>query len=241
MRWIVGDIQGCARELEALLKRIKFDAARDELWSAGDLVNKGPDSLEVMRLWGSIGGRGVLGNHDRDALLTWTGTKIKKRNTLDELFDAPEAEALMESLRSLPVLVSLPSAGKGPDAWLVHAGLDPRWTDLPRVASRINAGSHDDDWLQSEDVIFATSVRCCTAEGELSDHAGPPEECEEPYRPWDELWTGEGFLVHGHWAARGYYRGPKTMGLDSGCVYGRSLTAWCQDEDRIVTVPAGTE
>jgi len=238
VRWVVGDVQGCAQELETLLKKIRFDASRDELWSAGDLVNKGPDSLEVMRIWTAAGGRAVLGNHEIDALVTWSGTKKKRRHTLDALFEAPDAGDLMESLRRLPVLVRLPSAGRGPDAWLVHAGLRPRWTDLPRVASRVNAGSHDDEWLLGDDVTFATNVRCCTPQGEMSDHTGPPDECPEPYRPWDDLWQGIGFVVHGHWAARGHYRDAKSMGLDSGCVYGRALTAWCQDEDRIVSVPA---
>ena len=238
MRWIVGDIQGCAKELETLLKKIHFDPQRDELWSAGDLVNKGPDSLEVMRIWTNAGSRGVLGNHEVDALLTWSGTKKKKRHTLDALVEAKDAEALMDSLRRLPVIVSLASAGKGPDAWLVHAGLKPDWTDLKRLAGRLNAGKHDDDWLMSDDVTFATNVRCCTPAGELGDHTGPPDECEKPFRPWDDLWEGEGFIVHGHWAARGHYRRARSLGLDSGCVYGRSLTAWCQDEDRIVTVPA---
>jgi bis(5'-nucleosyl)-tetraphosphatase (symmetrical) len=240
MRWVVGDVQGCARELETLLKRIRFDPARDELWSAGDLINKGPDSLEVMRLWTAAGGRGVLGNHEVDALTLYTGTRKKKRHTLDALFDADDAAALMDALRRLPVIVFLASAGRGPDAWLVHAGLKPRWTDLKRLASRLNAGSHDDDWLLGDDVTFATNVRCCTPAGDLSDHTGPPEECAEPFRPWDALWGGHDFVVHGHWAARGYYREERTLGLDSGCVYGRALTAWCQDEDRIVTIPAAS-
>ncbi len=64
MRWVVGDVQGCARELEALLEAVRFDPARDELVSVGDLVNKGPDSLAVLRLWHDVEGRGVLGNHD---------------------------------------------------------------------------------------------------------------------------------------------------------------------------------
>ncbi len=238
MRWIVGDIQGCARELETLLKRIHFDPARDELWSAGDLINKGPDSLAVMRLWTAIGGHAVLGNHEVDALVAWTGTKKKKRHTLDELFAAADADALMDALRRLPILVPLASAGKGPDAWLVHAGLKPRWTDLEDLAARINTEPHDDDWLLGDDVTFATNARCITPAGDLGDHTGPPAECQAPYQPWDVLWTGDDFIVHGHWAARGHYRAARTMGLDSGCVYGRALTAWCQDEDRIVTIPA---
>jgi bis(5'-nucleosyl)-tetraphosphatase (symmetrical) len=63
-----------------------------------------------------------------------------------------------------------------------------------------------------------------------------PQDCEAPYRPWDDLYRGDTLVVHGHWARRGHYRGARTIGLDSGCVYGGKLTAWCQDEDRIVQV-----
>ena len=88
------------------------------------------------------------------------------------------------------------------------------------------------------DVSFATRVRCCTPEGERCRETGPPEECLVPYRPWDEFYTGDLLVVHGHWARRGHYRGERTLGLDSGCVYGGALTAWCHEEDRIVQVPA---
>ena len=69
-------------------------------------------------------------------------------------------------------------------------------------------------------------------------HTGPPDECPAPYRPWDRFYAGPTLVVHGHWARRGYYRDRFAMGLDTGCVYGGVLTAWCQEEDRIVSVPA---
>ncbi|MFY0534815.1 hypothetical protein [Nannocystis pusilla] len=81
-----------------------------------------------------------------------------------------------------------------------------------------------------------TRVRCCTASGERSKFDRKAEDCPPPYRPWDEFYRGEPMVIHGHWAWRGHYRGPKTMGLDSGCVYGGPLTAWCQDEDRVEQV-----
>ena len=235
MRWIVGDVQGCARELEDLLRAIRFDPARDELYLLGDLVNRGPDSLATLRLWSAVGGRGVLGNHDVYALLVHSGRWKRQSDTLQALFDAPEAETLLARLRALPILLHLP-AEAGHDAWIVHAGLDPRWTDLHAVAARLGAGPRDDDELLQEEVDFATRVRCCTAKGERSrhDHA----ECPPPYRPWDAFYRGDAIVVHGHWARRGHYRRGRVLGLDSGCVYGGKLTAWCQDEDRIVQVPA---
>lgn len=240
MRWLIGDLQGCAREFEDLLKKIEFDAARDEVWCLGDLVNRGPDSLGAVRLWRDIGGRGVIGNHDIYALLVHSGRWPRKHDTLGPLFAAPDGPALLQRLRELPALSFLPATpgSGGRDVWVVHAGLDPRWRDLHAAAARINAPPHDDDWLESPDVSFATRVRCCTASGERSKFDRRPEDCPPPYKPWDALYSGDTLVVHGHWAWRGHYRGARTIGLDSGCVYGGVLTAWCQDEDRVVQVPS---
>lgn len=236
MRWIVGDLQGCARELEDLLRTIDFDPQRDELWCAGDLINRGPDSLATLRLWRDVSGRSVIGNHEIYALCAHSGRWPRKPDTLDALYEASDCAELLDELRRLPLLVHLPSGGDGPDAWLVHGGVHPRW-DLERIAERMNPGWHDDDWLESPEVSFATRVRCCTLEGERCKWDGGPEGCPPPCRPWDELWPGNTLIVHGHWARRGHYRGPKSLGLDSACVYGGMLTAWCQDEDRIVQIP----
>ena len=238
MRWVVGDVHGCARELERLLERIDFDPARDELWSVGDLVNTGPDSLAALRLWRDVGGRAVLGNHDIYALRAFSGSRPRRNDTLDELFAAPDAAELLERLRAQPVLVRLPGRDAAPPVWLVHAGIHPRWDDLERVAQRLAAAPHDDDGLRAPWVAFATRVRCCTAEGEMSDDPGPPADCAPPFRPWDDFYPGPTLVVHGHWALRGAYRGRHTMSLDSGCVYGGSLSAWCQEEDRLVQISA---
>ena len=240
MRWLVGDIQGCARELDDLLAAIRFDPARDELWCVGDLINRGPDSLATVRLWRSIGGRGVIGNHEIYALCARSGRWPRKRDTLQALYDAPDAEDLLDALRSLPALAYLPGDDRAPAAWVVHAGVSPRWTDLPAVADRLEQGLHDDDWLESPDVSFATRVRCCNEAGERHRHHRSPEDCPEGFAPWDSLYRGDALVVHGHWAWRGHYRGPRTLGLDSACVYGGSLTAWCQHDDRIVQVPSRT-
>ena len=237
MRWVVGDVQGCARVLEALLEQVRFDPGRDQLVSVGDLVNKGPDSLAVLRLWRDLGGLGVLGNHDVYALCAHGG-RMRRRpsDTLQALFDAPDAAELLDALRASPVMLRL--VDDGAETWVVHGGLHPHWTDLAATAARLDAPRHDDDWLLGPEVSFAMRVRCCTPDGELSDHDGPPEDCAPPYRPWDEFYRGEARIVHGHWARRGHYRSGNVIGLDSGCVYGRELTAWCLEEDRIVRVPA---
>lgn len=240
MRWIVGDLQGCAREFESLLEKIRFDPGRDELWAAGDLINRGPETLAAVRLWRDVGGRGVIGNHEIYALCVRAGLWPRKSDTLDALFDAPDGDALLDALRALPVLAHLPrpdERGDVPEAWVVHGGVHPRWTDLHAVARAINDVPHDDAWLERDEVSWATRVRCCDADGNRTRHHQAPEDCPAPYRPWDEFYDGEATVVHGHWAWRGHYRKPNVIGLDSACVYGGELTAWCQDEDRIVSVP----
>jgi bis(5'-nucleosyl)-tetraphosphatase (symmetrical) len=237
MRWVVGDIHGCAGAFERLLEAIRFDPSRDELWSVGDLVNTGPDSAAVLRLWRATGGRGVLGNHDIHALRVRAGSrKRRKEDTLDDLLGAVDAGELLASLRSLPILVRLPGGRQVREAWIVHAGLHPDWSDLPAVAGRINALQRDDAGPLRPEIAFATRARCCLPSGEMLSFVGPPGECPSPHRPWDDFYRGEALVVHGHWARRGHYRGERTIGLDSGCVYGGPLSAWCQEEDRVVQV-----
>lgn len=239
MRWVVGDVQGCATELDDLLRAIAFDPSKDELWCAGDIVNRGPDSLLAARLWRDIGGRGVIGNHEVYALLARSGRWPRKKDWLEPLYDAPDGEALLGRLRALPLLAFLPGDGdRIRDAWVVHAGLHPAWHDVHAIAERVNAAEHDDDWLERDEVSFATRVRCCDAAGNRSKWDREPEGCEPPYRPWEEFYRGQARVVHGHWAWRGHFRTEHTIGLDSGCVYGGMLTAWCQEEDRIVQVPS---
>jgi bis(5'-nucleosyl)-tetraphosphatase (symmetrical) len=238
MRWIVGDIQGCAREFDDLLEQARFDPSRDELWCLGDLINRGPDSVATLVLWRDVGGRALLGNHEVNALRAHAKRTSRKNDTLDALFDSPDAANWFTRLRDLPVLVRLPGSGGATDAWIVHAGLDPRWNDLEAIAQRLNPGPHDDEWLESEEVSTVTRLRCCDGEGRQIRFTGPPGDCPEPFAPWDAFYQGPDLVVHGHWARRGYYRGERTMGLDSGCVYGGALTAWCQEEDRIVQIPS---
>jgi bis(5'-nucleosyl)-tetraphosphatase (symmetrical) len=232
--WIIGDIHGCVRSFEALLREIRFDPARDTLWCAGDLVNTGPSSPETLRLWRDVGGRAVLGNHDAYALLARSGSAPRRPDRLDALFAAPDADALLARLRAMPVFVQLPGAAGAPATWLVHGGLDPRWRNPSAILG--GDGPHDDAWLGGPEVRFATRVRCCSSTGDLARHAGPPETCPSGFRPWDDFYAGDAFVVHGHWAMRRYYRRDRVMGLDSGCVYGGELTAWCVDEDRIAQV-----
>jgi bis(5'-nucleosyl)-tetraphosphatase (symmetrical) len=233
----VGDVHGCVRQLDRLLREIRFDDGRDELWSVGDLVCTGPESAAALRLWRDVGGRGVLGNHDIFALRVRSGDRERKSDDgLEGLFGTPDAEELFGALGRLPVMAHLPGDRHVSEAWIIHAGLHPRWTDLHETAARLNEGERDDAWLTRDEVDFATRVRCCGPDGELLDDPGPPSVCDGPYRPWDQYYSGDALIIHGHWARRGFYRGAHTMGLDSGCVYGGYLTAWCQEEDGLARV-----
>jgi len=247
VRWIAGDLQGCARELEDLLETIRFDRGRDELWTTGDLINRGPDSLRTLEIWRDVGGRSVVGNHEVYALLAHSGRVRRKSDTLDALFASADVDAWMSRLRALPMMAFLPGdrAAKVRDVWVVHGGIDPRWSDLHAVAARVEARTHDDAWLESEEVSFSTRVRSSTAIGECAKHDGAPEGCPPPSVPWNVLYDQRAatlrdpaLVVHGHWAWRGHYRTKHVIGLDSGCVYGRGLTAWAMEEDRIVVVPS---
>jgi len=237
MRWIFGDLHGCVRSLERLLEATRFDAARDELWSVGDLVNTGPESAAALRLWIATGARGVLGNHDIHALRVRAGEREpREEDRLDELLAAPDGDELLAVLRELPLIASLPGVDGRPDVRLVHAGLHPGWRDLNAAAHRLAAIPRDESGWRDAELRFATRARCCTRRGRLLDDPGPPEVCKGSFRPWDAFYRGDDLVVHGHWARRGHYRGARTLGLDSGCVYGGPLTAWCLEEDRIVSI-----
>lgn len=226
-RIYVGDVQGCRDELERLLEAVAFDPAGDTLEPVGDLVNRGPDSLGALRLCESLGAGGVLGNHDVHLLRVAAGRRaLRSGDTFEDVLHAPDRDALLAWLAARPFFRSWP------DVWLVHAGLDPRWTDPARVL----AGA--DPLAPGEDADFAIRVRHCTKDGERPDRDDPPPP--PPFAPWFAHWRGRGAptVVFGHWAQRGLVREPGFRGLDTGCVWGGKLTAWIAEEDRLVHVPA---
>jgi bis(5'-nucleosyl)-tetraphosphatase (symmetrical) len=142
-------------------------------------------------------------------------------------------------LADLPLVARIdsPPDRRGGDLLVVHAGFHPSWTDPEETLRRVDCLPRNEDWFEKPEVTFATRVRCCTAAGRRSKQTAPPEECNPPFRPWDSWWNGLDRVVHGHWARRGFHRSGRVMGLDSGCVYGGPLTAWCVEEDRVVQVP----
>jgi len=228
-RIFIGDIQGCRVELEALLARLRFDPAADVLFPVGDLVNRGPDSLGALRLVKRLGAQCVLGNHDVHLLQRAAGLRpAKPGDTLDELLAAADREELLAWLGAQPFVRAFE------DVWLVHAALHPRWRDPLHELAGV------DPLRPTPAATFALRTRYCDAEGNVPERddvvPGPP------FRPWHELYRasehGGRTVVFGHWAAQGLLLRPHLRGLDSGCVWGKALTAWIAGEDRIVSVPA---
>jgi bis(5'-nucleosyl)-tetraphosphatase (symmetrical) len=256
--YAIGDVQGCLDPLQRLLERIDFDPAGDTLWFTGDLVNRGPASLGVLRLVRALGARAVtvLGNHDLHVLAVAAGaSELKVRDTFAEVLRAPDGEELLAWLRARPLLHHDADLGYT----LVHAGLLPQW-DLvvaQRLAREAEAaltadaarffqhmyGDLPDRWRDDLSgaarlrviVNAFTRLRFCDAEGCMDLRAkGPPGTQAANLLPWFRVpgRRSRGLrVVFGHWSALGRYRGEGVIGLDSGCVWGRTLTAVRLDAD----------
>lgn len=229
-RIVIGDVQGCLEPLDRLLRRLALRSG-DRLYCAGDLVNRGPDSLGVLRRLRTIGAQGVLGNHDLK-LLSLAGEAAGRAvpPELRPVLDADDASDLIGWLAAWPVLLV------EPDMVVVHGGLHPAWSDLAAVADALNGAvpAHLDGRRDAR-IGFATEVRHCAADGRRPAVDDPPPG--PPFAPWDHWYRGARTVVFGHWARRGLVLGARVRGLDSGCVYGGPLTAWIAEEDRCIQVP----
>jgi len=228
-RIFIGDLQGCREEFEALLEKLQFDPAKDALHPVGDLVNRGPDSLGCLRLCRELGAEPVLGNHDVHLLRLAADPELRgRRETLDRLRTASDGEALLAWLGAQPFVRAWE------DVVTVHAAVHPKWNDPVKVLEG------RDPLVREADTEFAVRARFCDEHGVQSAQDWP--EPSPPFHPWDLFWrrrTDERrTVVFGHWARRGLVRAERTVGLDTGCVYGGALTAWIAEEDRTVAVPA---
>jgi len=230
-RVFVGDIQGCADELDELLEALAYDPERHALWAVGDLVNRGPASARALRRLIEVGAGSVLGNHDLRLLTTAaSGRSPRPEDTFQDVLSAPDRETLLAWLRARP-LVRL-----WDDVVLVHAGLHPKWSDPKQIAAPLEAAIARGELPAGDpDLSFLVSVRHCDANGKR-----PRDDLDpgEGFAPWDHWYAGERTVVCGHWAARGFVRTERVCSLDSGCVWGGALTAWIYEEDRYVSVPA---
>jgi bis(5'-nucleosyl)-tetraphosphatase (symmetrical) len=230
-RIFIGDVQGCDHELELLLEQLRFDPAQHELWFVGDLVNRGPDSLAVLRRVRSAGARTVLGNHDLHLLGLADGSRrARADDTLDDVLQAPDREELLDWLRQQPLVQSWD------DLIAVHAGLHPDWNDPDAVArpleDEIRSGTVP--WSDPS-LSFLTRVRQCDSRGRRPEDARPPRG---GFSPWDRFYRGKRTVVCGHWAQRGLFTKGRVRSLDTGCVWGGALSAWIATTDKVVSVPA---
>ncbi len=242
-RVFIGDLQGCADELENLLEAVGYDPDAHELWFTGDLVNRGPASARALRRVIELGASSVLGNHDLQLLATAEGLrKASATDTFHDVLEAPDREELLAWLRTRPLL------REWDDIWLVHAGIHPAWADPRAVAAPLEEALRRGELpLDDPDLAFLTRVRVCDAQGVLpgnnrmneSDESNGSKASPQPgFAPWNEHYRGSRTVVCGHWAERGLVIGERLRALDSGCVWGKQLTAWLAREDRIVSVPA---
>jgi bis(5'-nucleosyl)-tetraphosphatase (symmetrical) len=251
--YAVGDIQGCTDELKALLDRLRFDPGCDRLWLTGDLVARGPDSAGSLRFVKSLGPAAVtvLGNHDLHLLATARGHGPgKPEATLKQVLKAGDGEELLHWLRHRPMLHAEDALG-----WtMVHAGLPPQWDlaaatgcareleaivrgpDLREYAHAMYGNKPDrwrDDLSGMDRLRFATNcftrLRYCEPDGTLNlKPKGPPGSQPRSLLPWFKVpgrrSAGERILF-GHWSTLGYYAGDNVWGLDTGCLWGGTLTA----------------
>lgn len=252
--YAIGDVQGCATELDALLRKIKFDARADRLWFVGDLVNRGPDSLAVLRRVEALGDAAivVLGNHDLHLLAVARGdAPLKKADrSLEAVLNARDRGRLLDWLQSRPMLHHDPGLG----VTMVHAGLPPQW-DLPTAigcARELEAelrsqrdgrfyrrmyGDKPDLWSDDLDgdarlrfiVNCLSRLRVCDADGRVSlGFKGSLDQLPDGMMPWFRVpgrRTAGARIVCGHWSALGYLDENGVASIDTGCVWGGSLTA----------------
>lgn len=263
--YAIGDLQGCHAELQDLLALTGFNSQRDRLWLVGDLVNRGPASLEVLRFVKGLGDRAtvVLGNHDLHLVLRAEGLgRESKDDTLAPILAAPDCDELMAWLRGLPLFHV-----EGEYA-MVHAGLLPQWSvaQALELSGEVSAalskkkkytdflenmwGSKPDRWqddLQGWDrlrviVNAMTRMRFCNADGVMEFQAkGKPENAPPGYMPWFAVPQRASLthtLVCGHWSALGLRMEDKLLALDTGCLWGGQLTAVRLEDRKVFQVPS---
>jgi bis(5'-nucleosyl)-tetraphosphatase (symmetrical) len=260
--YAIGDLQGCLKPLRELLELIGFNPSRDRLWLVGDLVNRGPDSLATLRFVRDLGDAAitVLGNHDLHLLTVANGhARLHRGDTLDDILAAADRKELLDWLRARAMLHV-----EG-EYVLVHAGLLPEWTVAQarelaaEVESALSADAHDalferlygnhpdrwDDALTGFDrlrviVNAMTRLRLCTEDGRMDfSHKGELKDVPAGYLPWFDVpgrRSEEATVIFGHWSALGLKVRPNLLGLDSGCLWGRQLSAVRLEDRRLYQV-----
>ena len=266
--YAIGDVQGCYPELRSLLRECGFDARHDRLWFAGDLVNRGPCSLEVLRFVADLGDRShvVLGNHDLHLVANAHGVRrLRDKDTFQDVLDAADGEALVDWLCGRPIVHHDPELA----FVMAHAGIAPAWTidDAMRLGREFSEalggvdrsrflsgmyGNKPDRWQDSlaglDRLRFVTNaftrMRYCHADGRLDFSETRPPGAQDPsLAPWYTLrdaGADGARIVFGHWATLQIVTAlPRTLHVrhvDTGCVWGGSLTALRLEDDREFSV-----
>lgn len=257
--YAIGDLQGCFTAFQRLIDLIRFDPSQDKLWLVGDIVNRGPDSLSLLRTIKQAGDAMVmvLGNHDLHLLMVAAGiAKNHPRDTIQPILDAPDRDELLNWLRQQKLFHS-----EGQYA-MVHAGLLPSWSipQAGQLAQEVeNALRQDnyhelfarmygnepnywqDEWTGYDRlrvIINAmTRMRICTPDGRMDlAFKGDPQSIPSGYLPWFNLpqrISQQHTIICGHWSALGLYLADHLIALDSGCVWGRQLTAIRLEDRRV--------
>ncbi len=264
--WAIGDLQGCLTSFQHLLERIHFDEQRDSLWLTGDLVNRGPDSLGTLRFVRALGDRviTVLGNHDLHLLAVAAndGHGLRAGDTLQAILHAPDRDELLTWLAQRPLLHHDPQLR----TTLIHAGLPAEWSieEARTYAEEVSMamatdgrgfytqmyGNEPDRWTprltRTERLRFIVN---CLTRLRMVDAAGKaifkfklhPRLAPANTLPWFAVpgrRSRRTRIIFGHWSTLGLYEGHGVVGLDTGCVWGRELTAYRLDQPApLVTVP----
>lgn len=245
-----GDLQGCLAPFRRLLAKLS-PPGDTPLWFAGDLINRGPDSLATLREIAGFGARAkvVLGNHDMHLLAVSAGIRRQKADdTFGDILTSPDADELVDWLRHRPF------AHLENGTLMVHAGVLPQWdtTLVLELADELGRALRAPNWRETLAALYEkgpnrwspdlphidrlriaftafTRVRFCTPDGEMEFSAnGTVENAPAGFVPWFEApdrRTSDTTIVFGHWAALGLFMRDNLIGLDSGCVWGNRLTA----------------
>lgn len=266
--YAIGDLQGCYDPFRELLDAIDFDPDRDKLWLVGDLVNRGPKSLKTLRFVKSLGNSviNVLGNHDLHLLALASGRigNARRFATLQKTLKANDRDELIDWLRHRP----LAHFDESLNTLLVHAGTHPLWTARKTLAraAEVEQALQGDDYKRLLKAMYGntprrwsgklqgherlrfiinclTRMRMLTHKGSLNfAHSGTPFRARKTLVPWFNVdkaaWHGTR-VVFGHWSALGLVVLPDYICLDTGCVWGRQLTAVRLDKrlPRVIQVP----
>ena len=262
--YAIGDLQGCHEEFVQLLDLVGFSPSADRLWLVGDLVNRGPGSLPILREVKALGdaARVVLGNHDFHLLTVAAGIRPPHRSdTLDEVLAAPDRHDLLDWLRTRPLVV------REGEFLMVHAGLLPSWTaaHAQMLSGEVEAklaggdamrflgvlyGDEPSTWrddLEGDDRLRAivnvcTRLRFCTKDGAMEFHEKRGREHSPAgFHPWfahGTRRTARDTILCGHWSTLDLDLAPNLLMLDSGCLWGGTLTAVSLPDRRVFQVPS---